>query len=312
MILQTNMNLQGSTRSAEIELDFGSKTWNLKNGKIQLPGVGYSDQGPFQVQPSGVIWLLDGPGNSQTRTTMIIWDAPRNENDTGHASGNGRLYEPANTTLKDGPISWKFLRRSAPATPAVPTLSPIRQAMMAVLRENVPQKTISSDDPLFKKLTGYNTQMLLDNFWEPENKQPPWPAGKMPKKNLSFTTCNLTLGCLAGKLGQKLGKRVGRWLGAGVLQLDWAAKDVPGSWIPSSTGGSPRAGDFYSVADGAQVFGHVGTIGEINPDGTFCSVDGGQGGYRSANKKDFIKWKNRGKLEPSRMNGWVDIDKYFA
>jgi hypothetical protein len=184
--------------------------------------------------------------------------------------------------------------------------------MQAVLAEFIPKKEMSSDDPAFKKLTGYDTQRLLDEYWEPENKNPPWSDEKRPKKNTSFTCCNLTLGCLAGQLGKRLGKKVGFWLGAGVLQLDWADRDVKGSWIPSSSGRTPQVGDFYSTHHGAQKFGHVGTIGEIAEDGTWTAYDGGQGGYNSGGKKDFIKKVFRGKLDPSYMNGWIDIDIYFG
>ena len=283
-----------------MQLDFGGTKWSLAEDSGKLwTRIGTSQSGAMDVRGTQV-GIKGQPPGRLPQIVLVLSNIPEGGNAN---AGTGKIVAASDQSLSDGFVYW---------TCEEPTLSPIRQAMMAVLKDCVPVPVISSDDPLFKKLTGYNTQMLLDNFWEPENKNPPWPEGKRPPKNTTFTTCNLTLGCLAVKLGARLGKRVGKWLSAGVLQLDWAGKDVPGSWIPSSSGGTPKVGDFYSKPDGAQVFGHVGTIGEITEQGNWTAVDGGQGGYVSANKKDFIKRVNRGKLEPSRMNGWIDIDKYFA
>jgi hypothetical protein len=245
---------------------------------------------------------------------MIIWEAPMNEYDRGHMAGGARLYEPANASLKDNIVKWSYLRNSSPAVApasADGALSPVRQAMMEVLKRWAPVDVLSSNDAAFYNLTGYNTKMLFDNFWEPENKKTPkpWPPGQVPPKNTTFTTCNLTMGNLGIKLAARLGKKAGKQLAKGLLQLDAVDQDVKGCWIPSSRGGSPKAGDFYSRPDGKQVFGHVGTIGEITPAGDWITVDGGQGGYRG--KLDYIKKVNRGKLIPSQLNGWIDIDIYF-
>jgi hypothetical protein len=308
MILKVS-NVPGAMRDAELELDFASKQWNVKNGKSQLPGIVTSDRGTFQQPSWGVIWLMDG---STAKTSMIIWDAPLNEQDHAHNAGGARLFEPANSSLKDKIVNWSFLRGSDAATaPEASGLSPIRQAMVEVLQKWVPRPVLSSDDREFKDLTGFTTKRLLDEYWEPENRQPPWPDLSKHPKNTTFTTCNLTMSCLAGKLALKLGKKLGIWLQRGPLQLDLVNKDVPGCWVTPKNGAKPQVGDFYSCADGKQVFGHVGTIGEITDGGNWIAVDGGQGGYRSANKHDFIKRVQRGKMIPSHFNGWIDIDIYF-
>jgi hypothetical protein len=300
-LLMMVYNNSGATRGQiRMKLDFPSTKWSLVEDKTNIwAKIGAGQSGQMDVSGTEV-GIRDQPPGKLPQVVLQLSNLP--ETGTGHA-GTGKIAAAADTALTDGFVYWVGEQ---------PSLSPIRQAMIEVLKEYVPIPVISSDDPLFYKLTSFNTKTLLDNFWEPENKVPAWPADKMPKKNTTFTCCNLTLGCLAGKLGARLGKKVGRWLGAGVLQLDWADKDVPGSWIPGSSGQSPQVGDFYSVNHGAQKFGHVGTIGDIGERGTWVAVDGGQGGFVSANKKDYIKRVERGKLIPSAMNGWVDIDIYFG
>jgi hypothetical protein len=302
------MNLQmvvydnnGATRGQmRMKLDFGGTKWNLVEDAGQVwTRIGASASGDMDVKGSQV-GIKAQPAGKPPGTVLLLSNVPQ---DGPANAGTGKIVTASDPSLSDGYVFWAYEE---------PVLTPVRKAMQAVLRELVPKKEMSSDDPLFKKLTGYDTQRLLDEYWEPENKQPPWKEGTQPKKNTSFTCCNLTLGCLASQLGNRVGKRVGRWLGAGVLQLDWADKDVKGSWVPSSSGRTPQVGDFYSVNHGAQKFGHVGTIAEITEDGAWTSCDGGQGGYVSANKKDWIKKVFRGKLDPSKMNGWVDIDAYFG
>lgn len=290
----------GATRGQiRLQLDFPTSKWSLVEDSGQLwTRMGATPAGMMEVKGTEVGIKTQPPGK-MPQVFMLLMNVPQ----SGQANaGTGKIVTSNDPSLNGGFVFWAAEK---------PKLSPIREAMIAVLNEYIPKPVISSDDPLFEKLTGYNTQKLLDNFWEPENKNPPWDAGKQPPKNTNFTVCNLTLGCLANKLAAKVGKKVGRWVGAGVLKLDWADKDVPGSWIPSNSGATPQVGDFYSVPHGSQQFGHVGTIYEITDQGTWTSADGGQGGYKSANKKDFIKRVFRGKLEPSQMNGWVNIDLYF-
>ena len=100
-----------------------------------------------------------------------------------------------------------------------------------------------------------------------------------------------------------------------MLKLILADKDVPGSWVEPVDGNVPQAGNFYSVSHTdksgfVQKFGHVGIIGDIG-NGVWQSLDGGQGGYLTAHR-DFIKWVDRGRLEPAKFNGWIDIDRYFG
>jgi hypothetical protein len=289
----------GATRGQlRMQLDFAGTKWSvLEDASLLWKKIGASPSGGMTVSGTEV-GLKDQPAG---KVILQLLNLPQN----GSASaGTGKIVAASDPALSSGFVFWAAEQ---------PKLSPIRATMIALLNELVNKDSISSDDPQFKKINGYNTQMLLDNHWEPENKKnPPWDPRKMPKKDTNFTTCNLTLGAIAIKLGAKLGKPTKTWLTRGPLQLDLVDKDVPGCWISKNTGATPQAGDFYSINHGAQVFGHVGIIAEIKDDGTWVSIDGGQGGYKSANKKDFIKRVPRGKLDPMKLNGWIDIDKYFA
>jgi len=168
----------------------------------------------------------------------------------------------------------------------------VRSKVQNLLKLKVPAEGLSSDDPRFLELTGMNTKSLLEK-WKTE----PW-----------FTTCNAFVGRFAIYLGAPRG-----WLSRGVLQLDWANKDVPGCWVPVDRSGitPPKAGDFYAKPFRSkgieQKFGHVGIVYDVIGS-TITTVDGGQGG--SAAGKDYIKWRTW-LYNPADMTGWVDLEKYF-
>jgi hypothetical protein len=176
------------------------------------------------------------------------------------------------------------------------TASNLRAKVRDILIKNVPDNGLSSDDARFKTMTGFGTGDL-QRIWQ-------------SKPN--FTTCNAFVGWMA----RQLGARNGNWLGRGILRLDWADKDVPGSWIPVDPSGEtlPSPGDFYAKAftdskGNKQKFGHVGIVYDI--DGSdWVTVDSGQGGVSLG--KDYIRWSTRTKYDPGLIAGWVDIEIYFS
>jgi hypothetical protein len=279
-----------------LNLDFGPPArWSLLEDSPGGVWAGISSLRDGEMEVTGSQVTIKGQPRGKLIQPVLL--LPENPEFSIYGGGVGTVVASSDPALVNGDVYWSR------------ELSPIRQAMRRVLDKWIPQAYISSDDPAFQDLTGWNTRILFDNKWEPENKQPPWPDDQRPKKDPTFTCCNMVVGALAQKLGQELGKKVGYYLGAGVLQLRLADSDRKGSWVWSSSGRVPQVGDFYA----AKSFQHVGTIGEIR-DGCWMAYDGGQGGYHKENpkdSKDSIKKLWRGPLIPSALEGWVDIDIYF-
>ena len=161
---------------------------------------------------------------------------------------------------------------------------------------------VSSNDPLFVKLTGLTQAVLKKN----------WDGGGM------LTSCNSFAGTVAREIGVP-GKSV---LAKGVLDISLANKEVPGCWQEANTAEAclndvtPNAGDIYSGwfkgkykgKDFFQKWGHVGIVYSYEPDGTWWLVQGGQGGPKSG--VDFIRWKSA-KFDRTGINGWINIAKYL-
>lgn len=282
---------EGRTRgTSRIAFDFGSKTWSLEEetSGIWTAVNGFSKQGSFEVKGSDLIWIFDQPPGQPQVQIAWLSNVPTSESGVGNA-GTGKIVQSKSADFKNASFFWTFV-----ASP----MSAVRTAMLNILIANVPRTGLNSNMAAFESLTGFTTATLKSQYWDVEGS---------PNRN--FTTCNAFLGRMAGKLGAK----PGTWLSKGVLELQRADRDVPGSWIEPSSGKTPKPGDYYSVPltlenGWVQKFGHVGIIGEIK-DGNWTSVDGGQGGRKS--QLDWIKWVPRGVMEPSRLNGWIDIDLYF-
>src|SRR5580704_13279475 len=111
MILKATLSDQGSTRDAVIELDFATKGWSIRNATDQWPGVFFSERGRLEQLSRGLIRLQDGPRNSAVRAAVILREAPTSESDSTHASGDGWLYDPANSALRDSQLSWTVVQR---------------------------------------------------------------------------------------------------------------------------------------------------------------------------------------------------------
>lgn len=298
---------EGRTRgSLKLQVTRGSTLqWTVAEDTVRLwPKIGFSQSGPVTLNGTEVL-IMDQPPGKVSMPVVRLSDVPAR----AATAGTGSILAPSDASLAGGNIFWIGDPKESSE------MTEVRKVMRQVLDKWVPVPVMDSNNPAFKMLTGYNTKRLLDEYWEPENKNPPYEPGKMPKKNTGFTCCNLTLGALAIQLGAALGRPPGVWLTRGVLALYLVDKDVPGCWIKPDGTNRPKPGDFYSVPltleDGTvQQYGHVGVVYDILDD-TWMSVDGGQGGYRSGPKLDRIKRQDRGKLDTSRMNGWIDIDLYW-
>jgi hypothetical protein len=277
--------------AVKISIWIKDKKWSILEDSAQTwPMICDQKEGPLEIRNPDIVVLQEVQLGKAPQILVELNAMPITDRAIATA-GTGKVLMAKDPVFAGGGVFWGFVRSS------------IREAMQKVLKKCVPKEVLTSDDPEFKVLTGYDTARLKSDFWE----HPTAP-------NKTFTTCNLTLGNLAIQLGNMVGKKCGPKLQSGPLQLDDANKDVPGCWVVPGQGERPDEGDFYSVpykfGNGwIQKFGHVGTIAKISG-GTWISVDGGQGGSTSG--IDKIKWIDRGPFDPNRFNGWVNIDKYFG
>lgn len=302
MVLKATLHARGGApREAEVELDFVTRQWSVKPASGRWPGVFFSDSGSFEQKSWGVIWLRDGLGTPPMRNPVIIWDAPFGESDSAHLSGFGRVYEPANSGLKDSTISWKFLRRSLPVLPRSGKMSPVRRRVLEVCAQIFPQKTSG-----------------LIHF-----------TGERRAAGSKVTNCGVFPGMVFGRVpvippGQRGAFRVsaGMYLTSPMTAWEEFAKMVDkekrppkNTWVPF-TGNRPLPGDIYLLKNAAsEKFQHVGII--VSAEGSeWITADGGQGdGYQGG----FVKRTFEGSGEmtgefgnKARLKGWVDLDNLYA
>ncbi|MCW5965874.1 MAG: hypothetical protein KIT83_17685 [Bryobacterales bacterium] len=284
-------DVEGRTKgSVDLVITYHDKQWAISGDPAGIwPSIGSSSSGKLEVSGSGEVFIADREPGGNPRSVLALTSAPTSDTAIGHV-GTGRIVVPTDPSYKDGKVFWKF------------EMSTVRRRMLSLMRECVPMQEMTSSMPEFKALTGYDTARIKKDFWE-----------KKPNPVTTFTCCNLFLQAMALRCGQAVGKVPGSKLASGTLLLNHVDADVPGCWITPGDGRAPRPGDYYSVPyiKGKQIqqYGHVGLVAKIE-NGVWTSLDGGQGGF--SQKIDKIKWVNRGILDPSKMNGWVDIDIYFG
>jgi hypothetical protein len=268
--------------SVNLTVDFSAKTWNLTNDPRKA-WPGYSKDGKIETADPRLLWILDSKAGQVPQRIIEFKDSPIDEWDPWPIA-QGKI------NTDGGSI---FLVQ------ATSQMTPARARVLDVINK-VPN-SVSSKTALFKTLTGLSQEDMV-KWWDGINKT---PEGKTMT---NFTSCNAFLSMTAQRAGARQG-----WLTRGTLNIDRCAKEVPGCWITPDSGRKPKPGDVYSVplrlkSGQIQQFGHVGIVAEVHAEGTWVSVDGGQGG--SSGREDFVKRVHRGKLADSKMNGWVDIDKY--
>lgn len=284
-------NSGATVGNVRINLEFGSRKWTVPEDPFRVwARVARQNEGPLEVVGDSVAVREYEPGGDPVLTLSYVPPSDTATANAGSGSFSGNAVDPV---LRGAHVFWTF---------EAPTFSPVRAAMLELLVKTVPPGGLTSDMAAFRTLTGYDTARIKRDYWE-----------NPVKPNLTFTCCNLFLGAMANQLGGVLGKKPGRWLAAGVLRLDLAEKDVPGSWIEAKDGDFPKPGDFISMSGynqyhDFQQFKHVAIVGKVE-NGQWTTVDGGKG---SRPYYDAIKWIDRGPISKVDLNGWVDIDKYFA
>jgi hypothetical protein len=284
----------GNVGTVRIQLEFAMGKWSIpEDPQRTWSRISDLTSGALNAVGGDIVHILDSEPGKASTTIVTLMNVPASDAGMAHA-GTGKVLIASEASLKDGGIFWAFEK---------PSYSEIRLTMIEQMIKAVPPGGLTSEMAAFKTLTGFNTADIKREFWE-----------NPTKPNLTWTCCNLFLGCMAIKLASALGKKSGRWLTAGVLELSRADKDVPGSWVTPNGSNFPKTGDFYSISGvnqngDFQQYKHVGIVGKIE-NGMWTSLDGGQGGRTKG--YDMILWSAPKPVSTSSMNGWIDIDKYFA
>lgn len=172
--------------TVRMKLDLGAKQWAVAEDLARTwPSVGFTNEGPLELKGGGVVAIMGQPPGKLRQNIVTLMNVPASDLGLANA-GTGRIVAAKDTAFTDGGIFWAFERSS------------IREAMKRALKKWVPMQEMSSDDPAFKTLTGFDTDLLRTKYWE-----------NPTKPNTTFTTCNLFLGAMAGKVGAEVGKTPG-------------------------------------------------------------------------------------------------------
>jgi hypothetical protein len=135
--------------------------------------------------------------------------------------------------------------------------------------------------PLFLKLTNTNHKTLTDN----------WAGGGI------MTTCNNFVGAFGNSLGAQ------QTLGRFDIEEQLKKRGKAHAWVKATSGQRPKYGDVFRP----KKF-HMGISLDFEGD-MWNTAESGQGGSKTG--YDIVKRK-RQPWDPSLLQGWVDIEAYFA
>ncbi|WP_031497036.1 hypothetical protein [Bryobacter aggregatus] len=300
MILSATIN---DKNSAELELDFTTRTWSIPPAAAKWNHVMFSDRGVFDVRPSGVIWLLDGLGSRKKDCTVILHAAPTGEQDLAHRAGTGRAYAPALPAYKDGEIRWRILRSSPLAVAAIAntsgSLTPVRAKAKEIAEQLLPKPGELSKGVPAPGARGTGCGEF------PGRVMRRMPVLGPPQRG-AFEIAVPGLGKLY------LTSPMTQWeeFAKAVDQKYNPAKRI---WVPFSGSNRPKTGDIYTLTnfENQAKFQHVGMI--ISAEGnSWVTADGGQGnGWQSGfvRRKFYATGQIDGEFgNKAWMKGWVDLD----
>lgn len=304
-VFDTSDRLRGQAR---MRLDWQQKTWIVEEDQQWVwRRVGYSNIGSFEVKSWGVIWIWD-----QLRNPVIFHDAPQHAIDFKHKSGHARIYDPKDSTFKDGKISWTIEAAAAPnasTASATPTeLSPRRVRLLQLLNEVIPCTYASAK---FDRITG---KLRKDS---PGVGAGYTTCGSLP----GFVTSELGAGGLKGDAWQKYMQK--RSLnGTNAVRIKGIQYKA---WVEADLIKRPLPGDVYALLNNGKSdrlndgISHVGVIIDSSGD-VWKTADMGQGGgwdgkfverpYKAKEGELFGETIQGGGYRV--LAGWVDIDKYFG
>jgi hypothetical protein len=299
-VFDTNGRFRGY---AEMNMDWNTKNWQIVDDKALVWNrVGFSKGGSFELKPWGVIWIWD-----RSRNTVIFWDAPTGETDNLHRSGEARIFDPQDHSLKDGKIRWKIdLTKNVAASPGSNAAStPLRAKLLKVLREVLP---CSYMDKNYVRITG-----------------------GLKKQGGGYTTCGSLPGFVTSELGAGDPTKP-QWMtymntyslnGTNIVRTKGIKYNA---WEWGGKGKRPKPGDIYVLLDHGKTnretdgVSHVGVIidstGDIWKTADLGQGDGYQGKidvirpYKAASDELFGETNQGGGYRT--LAGWVDIDRYFA
>ena len=307
--IQLTANENGVHQSVSCQLDFGQQTWHVPSPAGPWRDILGPLQGSFQIRDNGVMWIWDGsPKNPNSKNTLILHAAPRGLSDVVHRSGQGRIYDPHNSTLKDHFFTWKVTRRDPPVN-AAKKLTPIRKLIMDVCDAKLPKGT-----PF--------------NYF----------AGSPKNDGANVTNCNIFVGLILQYLQSDRRKMLKKIAGEPfasprfewnlyAAKLDKERKPAQSTWIEFTPGAFPKTGDIYQLKAAkdseknknlkAGMTQHIGIIESTSPN-LWKTIDGGQkakdGEPSYACKRINRKYLQNGVIEgefgeAAIVKGWVDVDR---
>jgi hypothetical protein len=295
MIISAKVN---SSLSADLELNFASKTWSLPPASGKWGGVMFSDRGPFEVKQWGVIWLMDGMG-AKKDSAVILHDAPTSENDAVHAAGGGRVFAPAMLKYKDAAVQWRVTKKSnGAAAPTGGSNSKVRMKAKQIAESLVPQIGQLTNGTKPPGATGTGCGEFPGRVLRRMPVGGPEKAGSfsldVPGSGRLYLTSPTTH-------WEKFAKAI-----------DQKFQPVRKTWVDFN-GQRPRTGDIYLLSkfEAKGEFQHVGMI--INSEGSeWITADGGQGnGWQSGliRRKFYPSGQIDGEFgNKAWLKGWVDLD----
>lgn len=306
-VFDTGDRLRGQAR---MRLDWQQKTWTVDEDQQWIwRRIAYSNVGSFEVKSWGVIWILD-----ELRNPVIFHDAPQNAIDFKHHKGHARIYDPKDSTFKDGKISWSINVAAATTTNAqtpgtqATELSPRRVRLLQVIKEVIP---CTYADGKFDRITG---KMRKDS----------------KGVGAGYTTCGSLPGFVSSELGAAglKGKAWESYMQKRSLNGTNAVR-IKGikfnAWVEADLVKRPLPGDVYALLNNGKSdrlndgISHVGVIIDSSGD-VWKTADMGQGGGWDGKFVERPYKVKEGELFGETIQGggyrtlagWVDIDKYFG
>jgi hypothetical protein len=292
-----------------VTLDWNTHKWSVTDDKAGAwKRVANKKLGKFDAKEWGVIWMWD-----ESKNIVIVHDSPKSSADTNALSGTFRLYDPADSTLKDSVAKWTL--DVGPAG----KVSMVMHKPLPFTRNAYIQRLNMLFPATYKSLNND----LLTNKLRKEDKAVVNSPGK-------YTSC----GSLPGFITQQValskglkGPKYDEWVKKNSLNGTNRVRDMGlklGCWVESAPEKKPKPGDIYALLDRGtsdkKVSGisHVGVF-ECEIGNKWSTFDLGQsGGFDgSKNLRDYKSatcelWGETNQGGGYRVvAGWVDLERYF-
>ena len=298
--------------TAVVAFDWKGKGWAVTEDKTGAwKRVASRKIGKFEFKDWGVIWMWD-----QTKNIAIIHNSPRSAFDMNWTNGTARLYDPADSALKDAHALWNLEIGAASRWRIINTqaLPFDRTAYMNRLSSLFPAPYDVSKDS--------SNYALLTNTLKKDNKVVLATPG--------YTTCGSLPGFVSRQVALSKGlkgKQHETWMNKYSLEGTNRVRDIGvahNCWVEAATDKKPKPGDVYALLNYGVTdrksggISHVGVF-EKEVGNQWTTLDLGQAGGFDG-KRNTREYKSGSTELTGEINqgggmrtvaGWVDLEKYF-